>query len=240
MYTTDVPEGGTVSATDEERLPPGGFSLRHGFGGWFGRERRRGGGNRGEQTPGPAGGSLVTSPESEISSAGTTRTSGGGEEITTYEVLRYLRSTFDDASVLDGVPLEAAGNPGAWHAWRTHRIKSGHITISLPTPSLLDPKDKTWHDGLSSSSDGGDGAATPDGYQRLAGGVGAAGNRRPGEWNWEGVWEVRVKRGVDASVAEAMLFGKEEGGEVMRFLNLDKGEVEGVMGRLRGSLEGRG
>src|SRR5699024_3148272 len=30
----------TVSATDEERLPPGGFSLRHGFPHWFGRAKK--------------------------------------------------------------------------------------------------------------------------------------------------------------------------------------------------------
>lgn len=37
MYTTDIQDNGTVSATDDERLPPGGFSLRHGFPDWFGR-----------------------------------------------------------------------------------------------------------------------------------------------------------------------------------------------------------
>ncbi len=39
-YTTDIQDNGTVSATDEERLPPGGFSLRHGFPAWFGRASR--------------------------------------------------------------------------------------------------------------------------------------------------------------------------------------------------------
>src|SRR5271168_3435100 len=37
MYSTDIHDSGTVSATDDERLPPGGFSLRDGFPGWFGR-----------------------------------------------------------------------------------------------------------------------------------------------------------------------------------------------------------
>jgi hypothetical protein len=31
--------------------------------------------------------------------------------------------------------------------------------------------------------------------------------RRPGEWNWEGVWEERVRRGVQSTLTEAMLFG---------------------------------
>src|ERR1700761_791163 len=41
MYTTDIQDSGTVSATDAERLPPGGFSLRDGFPCWFGRGARR-------------------------------------------------------------------------------------------------------------------------------------------------------------------------------------------------------
>lgn len=31
--------------------------------------------------------------------------------------------------------------------------------------------------------------------------------RRPGEWNWEGVWEERVKKGIAASLSEPVLFG---------------------------------
>ncbi|KAJ5786742.1 Ubiquitin-conjugating enzyme E2 [Penicillium pulvis] len=37
------------------------------------------------------------------------------------ELLNYIRSTFDDESVLDSLPVEVAGNPGAWHAWKAHR-----------------------------------------------------------------------------------------------------------------------
>lgn len=36
-------------------------------------------------------------------------------------LLDYIRSTFDDETVLDSLPLDAAGNPGAWHAWKAHR-----------------------------------------------------------------------------------------------------------------------
>lgn len=31
--------------------------------------------------------------------------------------------------------------------------------------------------------------------------------RQPGEWNWEGVWEERVRRGVEASQSDAVLYG---------------------------------
>lgn len=37
------------------------------------------------------------------------------------EILDYIRTSFDDETVLDCVPLEAAGNPSAWHAWKAHR-----------------------------------------------------------------------------------------------------------------------
>jgi hypothetical protein len=51
-------------------------------------------------------------------------------------------------------------------------------------------------------------SAAPEGYQRLAGGTSLPSTtRRPGEWNWEGVWEVRAKKGIDGSIAEPVLYG---------------------------------
>ncbi|KAF3767589.1 hypothetical protein M406DRAFT_61441 [Cryphonectria parasitica EP155] len=169
MYTTDIQEGGTVSATDDERLPPGGFSLRHGFPGWFGRV-----GAAGTATP-----SFMDVHKREIS---------------TFEVLSYIRSSFDDENVLDLVPLEAAGNPGAWHAWRTHR-----------------------------------------GYHALPEGDPSA--RKPGEWNWEGVWEERVKKGIAASLSEPVLYGGVGGGDdTIRFLSMEDTEVETVKDNLYKTL----
>ena len=65
------------------------------------------------------------------------------------EVLAYLKSAFEDASLLDALPLGEAVNPGAWHAWRSYRglpkIRSGttspendsaqHTTITHKQPS---------------------------------------------------------------------------------------------------------
>lgn len=207
MYTTDIQEGGTVSATDEERLPPGGFSLRHGFPSWFGR------GSRGRHRPGQDPSTLQTPPRSSRSLAGGGRDSNsstpnskiaasdssppsagrgapgtGGtaasaasagsrsfmdvhkRDISAFEVLSYIRSSFDDEGMLDSVPLEAAGNPGAWHAWRSHR---GYNTLPEGDPSA----------------------------------------RKPGEWNWEGVWEERVKKGIAASLSEPVLYGGVGGGD---------------------------
>jgi hypothetical protein len=217
MYTTDIQDNGTVSATDEERLPPGGFSLRHGFPDWFGRgsRSRQASGQTGPssasaaaaQTP-PRPGSRADTPGSGVSSKHTTPTprSGGAadspgsvasflqtrrKDIATFDVLWYIRSTFDDEGVLDAVPLEAAGNPGAWHAWRTYRIRqqgSGGTGKDKPLPSSPSP------------TPGGkaSGSATP---------APAPAPRRPGEWNWDGVWEERSKKNIAASLSEAVLYG---------------------------------
>ncbi|KAK7748556.1 hypothetical protein SLS53_000576 [Cytospora paraplurivora] len=248
MYTTDIQEGGTVSATDDERLPPGGFSLRHGFPGWFGRGRKRwqtdgqgqGQGQQQQQQQEPqqqppttprssramGGGeeSRSSTPNSEIAATASSPSTAGGDndeddffdgtgngrpgngggggsggpqsyrdvhrrDTSTFEVLSYVKSTFDDEEVLDSVPLEAAGNPGAWHAWRTHR---GHTTVPEGDPAV----------------------------------------REPGEWNWEGVWEERVQRNIQASMSEPVLYGNEGGDEIIRFLNMEETEVETVIDNL--------
>jgi hypothetical protein len=199
-YTTDIQDNGTVSATDEERLPPGGFSLRHGFPEWFGRGRRSAAGSRqvsGGQ-PGPGGfstpkaksvgeplllSSAQQSPESVYSaSAGR----GGGRGASAYDVLKYIRSAFTDENILDSLTLGEAGNPGAWHAWRTHRRK------------LIRLKE-TDGDG-----DGEGDAVASDSGKALASQSGA---RKPGEWNWDGVWEDRVKKSIAASLSEPVLYG---------------------------------
>lgn len=241
MYTTDIQNTGTVSATDEERLPPGGFSLRHGFPKWFGRASRRVAerlGPRGGslQTPGRGSqsGSDVASPESgTASSYSTTPGSNKGiarlSNVSIYEVLRYIRSTFDDEEVLGKVPLEAAGNPGAWNAWRTHQIKQGKIQ------PVVEVKERgAWHDSLSDGSSTG----PPDGYQTISGGTSALmATRRPGEWNWDGVWEVRVKKGIEGSISEAVLFGNLPGDDLIRFLHMQTPEVETIKENIKRSVE---
>ncbi|KAJ4389974.1 hypothetical protein N0V93_007447 [Gnomoniopsis smithogilvyi] len=225
MYTTDIQEGGTVSATDEERLPPGGFSLRHGFPAWFGRGSRRhtasqhtstlhtpprssratGGGGRdsNSSTPNSKIAASEGSPSSAGRGGGTGGTAGSSDstgsksfldvhkrDVSTFEVLSYIRSTFDDEAVLDSIPLEAAGNPGAWHAWRTHR-----------------------------------------GFNNLPEGDPSA--RKPGEWNWEGVWEQRVKKGIEASLSEPVLYGGVGGvDDTIRFLSMEDTEIETVKDNL--------
>ncbi|KAA8570354.1 hypothetical protein EYC84_002651 [Monilinia fructicola] len=202
MYSTDTQSDGTVSATDEERLPPGGFSLRDGFPAWFGRKIRK---DAEHGTPKKAGGSTaeseaMSSPESGISSPGKT---ADGVRVGVYEVLRYIRRTFDDELVLDKVPLEAAGNPGAWHAWKSYRIKIGKMTAEKKDLDLKDPTSPI-----------------------VA--------RAPGEWNWDGVWETRVKKGIEASIAETVLYGL-GADDLIQFLNFDKEKVEQIREQIKES-----
>lgn len=93
-------------------------------------------------------------------------------------VLRYIKSAFEDPKVLDSLPLEAAGNSGAWHAWRSHR----GLPKSLGSAA-------TTADGIGARE-------TADGIQS-----------QPGDWNWEGVWRNRVEAGIENSLSEPVLYG---------------------------------
>jgi hypothetical protein len=42
---------------------------------------------------------------------------------------------------------------------------------------------------------------------------GPSSTKQPGEWNWEGVWEERVKRGIATSLSESVLYGNAGGAD---------------------------
>lgn len=119
------------------------------------------------------------------------------------DVLRYMRSAFDTEEVLDSIPLTAAGNSSAWHAWQAHRGKDGA--------------------GKSSRSMGfrrGEGNGERNGVQetgsgdhRLAAGPSARRGRSAADWNWEGVWEERVRRGIMNSNADSVLYRNSGGND---------------------------
>ncbi|ORY12821.1 ubiquitin-conjugating enzyme/RWD-like protein [Clohesyomyces aquaticus] len=211
-YTTGSSDTDTVSATDEERLPPGGFSLRHGFPQWFGRARRSAASSRnvsGSGTGTPAGAHTPVPTEARDLPAATEVgfvSTGAGKDISIVKVLEYLYSTFSEEDVMDSIPLEAAANPGACHAWRTYRAE---LTRAQHSPAL-------------SSSEPQSGATA-----RLPDNSTLGKNRRPGQWNWEDVWEERVKKAVKASVSEAVLFGGSTAGEdIIRFRDVDDENME--------------
>lgn len=188
-HTTASSDTDTVSATDDERLPPGGFSLRHGFPNWFGRARRSIVSSR------DVSGSAIDSPAQSVTpvrSVVESAPSGGsgpsfpatGVSIVT--ILEYIRSTFSEEAVLDAISLEAAANPGAYHAWRAYRGPAS------PAQQPLSPVSSTSAEGSALGR-----------------------NRKPGEWNWDGVWEERVKRAVNASLSESVLYGPGTGDDIV-------------------------
>ncbi|KAF6820161.1 ubiquitin-conjugating enzyme [Colletotrichum sojae] len=245
MYTTDIQDNGTVSATDAERLPPGGFSLRHGFPAWFGRGSRSAAGSRqvsGQQQPpstparNRASSSTATTPSSKATPPGgrpgyldTSR-----REVSTYEVLRYIRSTFDDESVLDSVPLEAAGNPGAWHAWRTRQRQLGK---AIPGEAVPQPQEEKPEEGAEAATSREQTEEEEEIRESPKPASPDAAARHPGDWNWEGVWEDRVEKGIAASLSEAVLYGAAGGGDdVINFLAMEDTEVDSVRDNLLRTL----
>ncbi|KAJ4359676.1 uncharacterized protein N0V89_000232 [Didymosphaeria variabile] len=216
-YTTGSSDTDTVSATDEERLPPGGFSLRHGFPQWFGRARRSAASSR--NVSGSGLGTPVQSytPVQSDGRDGTPApldlTGIASKPVSIVGVLDYIRSTFSDEHVLDSVALEAAANPSAYHAWRAYRASALQTQQSSPTSTTAESQ---------ASFQG-----------RATEGSTLVRNRRPGEWNWEGVWEERVRKAVKASLSEPVLFGGSAGEDIIRFRN---GEEESAA-RMQKELE---
>lgn len=105
-----------------------------------------------------------------------------------YNLLEYARNAFTDESVLDSLPLDAVANTSAYHAWRSHQAQRRK-------DQKAGQKDKDDQD------EGGDPEAKDVGSPERARA------RRPGEWNWEGVWEERVRKGIQNSMSDVALFG---------------------------------
>ncbi|PTB80342.1 hypothetical protein M440DRAFT_1397690 [Trichoderma longibrachiatum ATCC 18648] len=253
MYPTSVESDG--STTERPKLPPGGFSLEHGFPEWFGGSRRRAGGSR-QGSPGRRGASPSSASTQSAKSASSKSPPVPPKDvppkdvqpkdvprymqtdrktISTYSLLKYIRSTFDKAEVLDAVPLAAAGNPGAWHAWRTHRRKEGKVFDEKKGHRLSRLSRLSIYDGLPklASSEQGDAAASD------AKSIGSQSTtREPGDWNWDGVWEDRVKKGVASTLTESVLYGASGiSDDMIHFLALEEGTIEAVKGNLRRTLD---
>ncbi|KAK3210173.1 hypothetical protein GRF29_44g1897170 [Pseudopithomyces chartarum] len=219
-YTTGSSDTDTVSATDDERLPPGGFSLRHGFPQWFGRARPSAASSRDVSGSGLGTPAAIHTPNLPIAKDATQLpvhlsavATSPTAHVSIVGVLDYIRSTFNDEQVLDSIAIEAAANPSAYHAWRAYRAAALHTQHSSPTSPTTDSQ---------ASSQG-----------RSTQGSTLVRNRRPGEWNWEGVWEERVRKAVKASLSEPVLFGGAAGEDVIRFRNGD----EEMMAKMQKQLE---
>lgn len=202
-YTHSTISTDTQSAVDEQRLPPGGLSLRHGFPEWFA----------------PAGGVAI---EAEVGQTQNRPTEHDDEQEQhkdakrkdqrtphVVELLHYVRVVFDTEDVLDAIPLNAAANTGAWHAWKSYRTKAPAAGRGVSVARSL-----------------GDGKATSV-ERSVSPRQQPGGARRPGEWNWQGVWEERVRRSVQTTLAEPVLFGGDSD-DVISFLKMDQEAVNQI------------
>lgn len=187
-YTYSTSDSGTdtVSATDTERLPPGGFSLRHGFPEWFGSGKSRASDllsheetSRDIDASSSRNQDAAAVVHNHLSHEDSPKYCGAVEIV---RVLYYVRSAFDSEAILDKIPQGAAANPNAWHAWQAHRAKK---------------QASAKQEARSGRSDD---AASPMVRQQ------PGGARRPGQWNWEGVWEERVRKGIQASLSQHALY----------------------------------
>jgi hypothetical protein len=123
-----------------------------------------------------------TSPmENQVSPSSSTQESDA-RPVAISEVLAYIKSTFEDPSILDRLSLKAAGNSGAWYAWQSYR------GFSKNTSRAISPA----HDDRSNSPASGSHAL-------------------PSDWNWEGVWENRVQSGIENSLSDPVLFAPKGG-----------------------------
>ena len=210
-YTTGSSATDPVSATDEERLPPGGLSMSYHFPRWFEHARspsspmfRNGvllpnGTNRSKRSSwdssSPRGALKGHSRKSQSFHIPPPRedddsTTPSEPSHNIVEVLRYIKRAFEDEKCLDNLPLEAAGNPGAWHAWRSYRKR--HLTktdLDTNTPTKVGN---------------------------------TVAEKRGRGWNWDGIWADRAKKAILASQSDATLFGDIESEELLHFLDIDE------------------
>jgi hypothetical protein len=205
-------------------LPPGGLSLRHGFPDWFQSSPESPRVSKGVV------GAIAEGVEEDRGSHHDARGSGAVNENAqvqqpplTLEILQYIRIVFSTEALIDTVPLEASANPSAWHAWRSYRSRTAPLS-TIPWGSAQDMTQPTKAMGSSTPSprDLRSRSISPTTAQQQQQPGGA---RRPGEWNWQGVWEDRVKKSVSASISEHALFGG-EGGDLIAFEKMDRAVIE--------------
>jgi hypothetical protein len=116
-FSASALESGTVSASDDDRLPPGSFSLRQGFPQWFrGRASARSS-LENKSTAGEQSRSEAASQDADILD----ETDQLDSRHVTLRLLEHIKQSFEDTELLDNLPFSVVGNPSAWHAWRAYR-----------------------------------------------------------------------------------------------------------------------
>ncbi|KAL8695290.1 MAG: hypothetical protein Q9218_000189 [Villophora microphyllina] len=179
-----------VNTADEERLPPGGFSLgQH-------RDQPSMASNKSSRNVSGSQGNDQLSTGGSSSSQDFAGEAPAHQQTcrnSALDMLIYVKRAFDDVEFLDHLPAEAAANMGAWKAWRAYRRNA-------------------WQDSSVEKSLG-----NAPGVMKRHNGEPSTQRRPPDEWNWNGVWEQRVKKGVDASISDHVLFGAAGETEIVGF-----------------------
>ena len=130
------------------------------------------------------------------------------------EVLHYVKRVFEDEVLLDELPLDGAANPGAWYAWRAHRRKtrpaakgSGNSNNGSGSGSGIQQSP------LQANQSSHQHARTKSDYTLGRGSSPAPGaNKTMADWNWDGVWVERVRKGIALSLSDAVLYRGGGGG----------------------------
>ncbi|MCJ1477463.1 hypothetical protein MMC13_006135 [Lambiella insularis] len=121
------------------------------------------------------------------------------------DVLKYVKASFEDETLLDALPLEAAVSSGAWHAWAAYRRTQCVGTA----PDLLK--------GVSASS-----------FGKLDNNASKLSATEPtNDWNWDGVWVKRVRVNVETSISDPVLYGIDSD-DPIHFLDLEEPLVHSI------------
>ena len=221
MAGTLTAASGSTTSDDHVPLPPGGFSLRFAFPRWFRKPQKEASLRSIESrsaselstkldplengSPGPCSPAPISKSDPVFLDQGKGMASyitSKAQDEPLYDVLLYMKSAFEDESVIDALPLDAASNSGAWHAWQAHRRKVQQYSFVKYSSNPLKSATSKAHDAT-----------------RL---VESSPGSRPKvstEWNWDGVWLGRVKKGVDASISESVLYGTTDGDDEVWSMN---------------------
>lgn len=210
-----------IHVSAEEYLPPGGFSLLHGFPLWFEKQESSSASSmpssqiscglcqhqrQSHEIQGVdklASGSTSNDSSEHTCSprrrdrAHTLETCGSVKaHVGIITVLNYVKKAFDDAELLDTIPLNSAANAGAWKAWRAHR--KDILDTSTESRGSLAPRNGR---DLRNTKDEGTLLQTPS---------------HSDDWNWDGVWRDRVQTSIIASTSEPVLYGASGGDDPVR------------------------
>jgi len=172
----------TLGSSEAERLKPGSFNLRDAFPGWY-ANKNDGRSMRSTSIGDNSLSEAVSNKDHVLPARATAQEEVSKNETQTLQaLLQYIKRAFEDGQFLDRLPPRSAVNINAWHAWRAHRGLP-----KLGSRSISPASAESGRTPLSPRLD-------------------------PGDWNWDGVWESRVKSGIEESISDAVLFGSKSSG----------------------------